>query len=125
MRKMRKYFESDRFDKSEINFIRRETCFAKNKKLPTSKELRVSAEHYLLGLCDLTGEIMRRVVNDVISENYDHAEILRQFVDTIYGEFLKFEFRNGDLRRKSDQIKWNLHKIEDTMYDVKMRTSKK
>jgi translin len=33
-------------------------AFLKNKKIPTRAELKVDTENYLMGLCDLTGELM-------------------------------------------------------------------
>ena len=34
--------------------------FVKNNRIPTRKELDVQTEHYLLGLCDLSGELVRK-----------------------------------------------------------------
>jgi hypothetical protein len=34
---------------------------------------------------------------------------------------MKFDLRNGELRKKFDEIKWNLKKIEDIAYDIKMK----
>jgi hypothetical protein len=34
---------------------------------------------------------------------------------------LDFDFRSGELRKKSDAIKWNLKKIEDILYDLKLQ----
>ena len=63
-----------------------------------------------MGLCDLTGELGRKAVNEVIKKNFKQAEQIRELVDEIYGEFLKLNLRNSELRKKSDQIKWNLKK---------------
>lgn len=89
-----------------------------NKKIPTRKELGVETEAYLLGLCDLTGELMRKAVKEVIEGKYDSAEEITKLVEEIYGEFLKFDLRNGNLRQKSDSIKWNLQKLEQLLLDV-------
>ena len=74
-----------------------------------------------MGLCDLTGELMRKAVDEIINKNFDAALKIKELVSLIYGEFLQFNLRNGELRKKSDQIKWNLQKIEDLVYDVKMK----
>ena len=95
--------------------------FVKNKKIPTKKSLGVSAEDYLCGLCDLTGELVRKAVYDVIHKNYKEAENIKELVHDIYGEFLKLHLRNGELRKKSDSIKWNLKKLEEVMYDISMK----
>ena len=95
--------------------------FVKNKKIPTRASLGVNAEEYLSGLCDLTGELVRKAIYDVIHKNFDDASRIKELVHDIYGEFLKLHLRNGELRKKSDSIKWNLKKLEEVMYDISMR----
>ena len=95
--------------------------FVKNKKIPTGTSLKINNESYLLGLCDLTGELVRKAVNDVIKGNFGQASKIKDLVDEIYNEFLKFNLRNSELRKKSDQIKWNLKKLEDVVYELKLK----
>ena len=95
--------------------------FVKNKKIPAKASLGVSAEDYLMGLCDLTGELVRKAIYDVIHKNFNEAEKIKNLVNDIYGEFLKLHLRNGELRKKSDSIKWNLKKLEEVMYDISMK----
>ena len=95
--------------------------YIKNDKLVTSEELHVGTYEYLLGICDLSGELMRKAVNLVIKDKIPEAEKIRDVVDEIYHEFLNFNLRNGELRKKSDQIKWNLEKLEDMMYNLKLK----
>ncbi len=89
--------------------------FLKNKRMPLRKELDVETEDYLCGLCDLTGELVRKAVNEVINQNLNKAIEIKDLVDSIYGEFLMFNLRNGELRRKFDSIKWNLKKIDEAI----------
>ena len=95
--------------------------FVKNGKVPTRASLGVSAEEYLSGLCDLTGELVRKAIYEVIHKKFDEAEKIKELVHDIYGEFLKMHLRNGELRKKSDSIKWNLKKLEEVMYDISMK----
>ena len=97
--------------------------YIKNKKLISPEKIgfEIDANNYLLGICDLTGELARRAVMNTINEEYDEIKFIKEFVSDIYNEFLKFEFRNGELRKKSDSIKWNLKKIEEIIYDIKIR----
>ena len=99
--------------------------FIKNKKIPTRGFLKVNNESYLMGLCDLTGELVRKAVNDVINKNFEKAVEIKNLVEEIYGEFLKFNLRNNELRRKSDQIKWNLKKLEDVVFELKIKNKLK
>jgi translin len=95
--------------------------FVKSNKIPVLTELKISTAHYLLGMCDFTGELVRMTANLVLKEKVEDAKAIRQLVDDIYGEFLKFDLRNGELRRKSDSIKHNLRRIEDILYDAGIR----
>lgn len=95
--------------------------FVKESRLISDKELNVNAENYLLGLCDLTGELARRAVFSVVNENYSDVKKIKDFVSTIHNEFLNFDLRNSELRKKSDAIKWNMKKIEEVLYDLKIR----
>lgn len=95
--------------------------FVKDKKVPNKKVLKIDTEDYLMGLCDLTGELERKAVNSMINKNYDTVLKIKSLVEEIYGEFLKFNLRNGELRKKSDAIKWNLKKVEDIIFEAKMK----
>jgi predicted translin family RNA/ssDNA-binding protein len=90
----------------------------KDKRIPTRKELSVNTEDYLLGICDLTGELVRKAVSLTVKRDFNKVALIKDFVEEIYGEFLKFNLRNGQLRKKSDSIKWNLKKLEEIMYDI-------
>ncbi len=99
-------------------------CFygvVKNKKLPTSTDLGVTAEHYLLGLTDLGGELVRRAINEAIKGNHDDAVWIKDIFTEIYGQFLQFDFRNGDLRKKFDGMKYDLKKLEDLAFQIKLK----
>lgn len=96
--------------------------FVKNRKLMTRKELSADTENYLLGLCDLTGELVRQAVNAAINKRYEEALQIKDFVSEIYGEFLQFDLRGGQLRNKADSIKWNLKKLEDLALGISIKT---
>jgi translin len=91
------------------------------QRIPTRKELGCDSETYLGGLSDLTGEMMRKGVDDMVRERYAHAILMRDTVDEIYGLILSLDFDGGEARRKSDAVKWNLAKLEDLVYDAKIR----
>ena len=95
--------------------------FLKNHKLPTQVELKVSAPDYLSGLCDLTGELMRKANNFLIKGLQKEAILTKELVDLIYGEFLALDIRDNDLRKKADQIKYNLRKLEDIALHIARR----
>ena len=92
--------------------------FVKNKKIPLIQSLKVNEEDYLMGICDLTGELTRRAVKMTILKQFKLVSEIKEVVEDIYGEFLNFNLRNSNLRKKSDSIKWNLKKLEDISYDI-------
>jgi translin len=95
--------------------------FIKNKKIPSQKQLKVSPENYLFGLCDLTGELVRKAVFLAGKGKNKDVIKIKDLVDEIYGEALKFEVRENELRKKIDSIKYDLKKLEDLVLDLKLR----
>lgn len=94
--------------------------FIKNKKIPAISSLKVSEEDYLMGICDLTGELTRKAVT-IAHKDPKEVEKIKNLVEELFGEFLKFDLRNSELRKKSDSIKWNLKKLEEVIYDIKKK----
>lgn len=94
--------------------------FIKDKKIPPLSSLKVRAEDYLMGISDLTGELTRRAVT-IANKDVKAFKKIKELVEEIFGEFLKFDFRNGLLRKKADQIKWNLKKLEEIGYDIEKK----
>lgn len=88
-------------------------------KVPTSTELKVSEEYFLLGICDLPGELTRSAVNESIKGNFAYVETVKGFIEEFYECMLKFNPRNGSLRKKIDSVKWELNKIEDLVLSNK------
>ena len=91
-------------------------------RLPNKNELNVDVEAYLTGLADLTGELVRKAVHDAIKKDFKSVVKIKDLVEDIYGEFLKFDLRNGEVRKKSDSIKWNLHKLEDMVFGLNLNS---
>ena len=95
--------------------------FVSEKRLATSEELKVSAEHYLLGICDLSGEMVRLAINSSIRGDKKNAYDVREFLNRLYRELLDFDLRNGDIRRKFDGIKYDLQKLDDLVFELEGR----
>jgi predicted translin family RNA/ssDNA-binding protein len=89
--------------------------------LPAPHALGIPLESYLGGLCDLTGELMRETV--IAGTKGDRLAVAQYHALTneIHGLLIQLDLRNGELRKKSDSIKWNLLKIEQVLYDLAMR----
>ena len=111
------------FKAAEQEFVEAMTFFEwmKNGKIPTSKDLGVDDEHFILGICDLPGELVRKAINAVINEDYKTATTIRDLVTDIYEELSKFHFLSGELRRKYDSIKYDLKRLDDLILELKIR----
>jgi predicted translin family RNA/ssDNA-binding protein len=93
--------------------------FLEDGTLITQKELAVvEGEEYLLGLCDFTGELVRYAVLRATARDKRAVQRCRDIIDAIHGQFLQFDLRNSELRRKYDSIKYNLQKAENVLYDL-------
>ena len=95
--------------------------FVKEGVMVGAEQLNVTADHYVLGLCDLTGELVRKAVFLAGKGKVDEVIIIKDLVDELYGELLKFDFREQGLRRKFDSMKYDLRKLEDLVLDLKLK----
>ncbi len=84
-------------------------------------EIPMQAEHFILGLCDLPGELTRKAVYLAGKGEVEQVIKIKELVDFIYGELLKFDFRDNEIRRKVDAVKYELRKLEDLVLDMKLR----
>ncbi|OIO65707.1 hypothetical protein AUJ68_02240 [Candidatus Woesearchaeota archaeon CG1_02_57_44] len=87
-------------------------AYVSGKALPGHKILGCDAESYILGLCDLSGEIFRYAVNSALAGDFTVMERARLFLGQVYDELSELPLR-GDARRKFDGIKYDLNKMDD------------
>ena len=96
----------------------------KNNKIPSNTRLKVDDEFYLMGLADLTGELVRKAINSAINEDFKTSIELRELVSELYDELLLFDFSNGELRKKFDSIKYDLKKLDDLVANITLNKRK-
>ena len=90
------------------------------KKIDKIKEVDLDFNSYLGGLCDLTGELVRKAVNEAASGNLSEVKKIKEIINEIMSELTEFDMV-GYLRTKYDQAKHNLRKIEQIDYEIKVR----
>ena len=95
--------------------------YLKTGNVGLKSEVSLAFDDYLGGICDLTGELVRKAVKSSIEKKFDEVKKIQEFVSNLYAEFLEFDLRNSELRKKSDQIKYALAKIEDILYRLDLR----
>ncbi len=95
--------------------------FINSGRILPREKIGVSAENYVAGLCDLSGEIVRKAVNAAINDDSRTVISAKKFIESIYYGLMQFDFRNGELRRKFDGIKYDLKKMEDLLLSLKLQ----
>ena len=90
------------------------------KKIDKIKKIKLNFESYLGGICDLTGELVRKAINEASNENFKEVKKNKKIINDIMAELVEFDMV-GYLRTKYDQAKNNLRKIEQINYEIKIR----
>lgn len=91
------------------------------KKIDFLEEEELNYESYLCAICDLTGELVRKAVNQATKRKFREVEKYRDTVEEIIGELIKLNLNNGHLRSKFDDAKRNLRRLEEMLYDIKIK----
>ena len=60
-------------------------------------------------------------VNSVTLGDYQRPMLISRFVKDLHSAFQLLNLKNDTLRRRSDGIKYNVKKIEDVVYDLRLR----
>lgn len=90
------------------------------KKVDKFKGIKLSYESYLGGICDLTGELVRRAINEASRGNEVEVSHIKNIINDIMAELVEFNM-TGYMRTKYDQARGALRKIEQISYDIKIR----
>jgi len=93
------------------------TCGQKVDKI---KKVKLSVDSYLGGICDLTGELVRRAINQAAAGKISEVAKIRETISKIMAGLVEFDM-TGYLRTKYDQAKTNLRKIEQINYEINIR----
>ncbi|KAK7346159.1 hypothetical protein VNO80_20674 [Phaseolus coccineus] len=116
-------------------------CFCKNGTLlkldeinktllplsdPSLHPLQINVLDYLLGLADLTGELMRLAIGRISDGELEFAEKICRFVRDIYRELtlvVPLMDDNYDMKTKMDVMLQSVMKIENACFSVHVRGS--
>ncbi|XP_012276254.1 translin-associated protein X [Orussus abietinus] len=93
---------------------------------PESKTVQMSIlpNEYILGIADLTGELMRKCINNLASGDIASCYQTCAFVRSMYKGFLKCVGVSGkEINRKMYTLKQSLTKMENVCYTIKVRGS--
>ncbi|PSN41342.1 Translin-associated protein X [Blattella germanica] len=87
-------------------------------------QTRVSPMDYILGVADLTGELMRKCINSLGSGNIEGCFQTCNFVRDIYSGFLSVSCTGyKEISRKIITLRQSLSKMENACYTIHVRGS--
>ncbi|KAL2533629.1 Translin family protein [Abeliophyllum distichum] len=84
-------------------------------------EFGLDIEDYLIGICFMSNELPRYVVNQVTAGDYECPRKVLKFLTDLNAAFRMLNLRNDFLRKKFDGMKYDLRRVEEVYYDVKIR----
>ncbi|KAI3411529.1 uncharacterized protein J3R85_017877 [Psidium guajava] len=86
-----------------------------------NSQFGLDIEDYLVGVCFMSNELPRYVVNQVTAGDYDCPRKVWKFLTELNAAFRMLNLRNDFLRKKFDGLKYDLRRVEEVYYDVKIR----
>jgi len=100
------------------------TCSTGSPEEDVSFKTHISPVDYILGVADLTGELMRKCINNLGSGNIEGCYHTCTFVREIYGGFLSVSCMGfKDISRKLVTLRQSLTKMENACYTIHVRGS--
>ncbi|KAJ2002845.1 Translin-1 [Coemansia thaxteri] len=84
-------------------------------------EFVITLEEYLHALISLFSELSRLAVNSVIVNDIQRPQEISTFASDLYSGFQLLNLKNDSLRRRFDSIKYDIKKIEEVQYDLRVR----
>jgi translin len=90
------------------------------KKFTPFEIIEPEFDEWLGGICDFTGEIVRKSILAVTQGKTDLVSEYTQIVSLIIENLIKLDI-TGKTRIKFDDAKRNLKRLEEILYDLKIR----
>lgn len=85
------------------------------------KALAIDSDTLIGGLCDLPGELYRYAIKSATARNFEEVKKCFAAAEEIITELVDMDL-TGYNRQKFDQAKQALHKLEQVMYEVSMKS---
>lgn len=78
-----------------------------NKNLPDPDSLQTTYSSYLLGLCDVVGELRRKALDSILVGKPDDANIYLKLMEKIYDAIMRFDYPSAlvPIKRKQDMVR--------------------
>ncbi|XP_060071771.1 translin-associated protein X-like isoform X2 [Ylistrum balloti] len=86
-------------------------------------EVHVPPIEYMLGVADLTGELMRLAINSVGAGNLDIPFEVCEFLRKMQSGFQSFSYVSREVKKKLHTLNQSLQKVETACYTLQVRGS--
>ena len=83
-----------------------------------SKNFQISDDEYLAGVIGVAQDLSKYGIGRATVRDDKSTDIARELVSQLFEVLLKFDFRNGPLRRKFDGTKYALKRLENILYEL-------
>jgi translin len=82
------------------------------KNLPDPDKLQTTYSSYLLGLCDVVGELRRKSLDSILDGAAEEANKYLKLMENIYDAIIKFDYPSSlvPIKRKQDQVRGIIEK---------------
>jgi predicted translin family RNA/ssDNA-binding protein len=87
----------------------------------TQLTVHITLEDYLFGICNLFSELSRLCVNCVTRGDFVTPFKIKEFLVELSGAFRLLNFKNDNLRKRFDGLKYDIKKVEEIVYDLSVR----
>ena len=108
-------------NKTLISFEKVKAAFEFSKE--GGKDLELNPFDYILGIADLTGELMRLCINSAANGDKDTPFEVCRFLRDIHDAFLSFGNVSRDVSSKLRVLKTSMNKVEVACYTLQVRGS--
>ena len=95
--------------------------YLEKKMIGKLSKIKVDPDIFISGLCDVPGELLRYAIKSATEKNFGEVKRCREAADEIIGELVDMNL-TGYNRQKFDQAKQALHKLEQVLYEVSLRS---
>ena len=84
--------------------------------------IKTEPEEIISGICDFTGELVRRAITIAGVESFGELISYKKAIENIAEQLAKIGFK-GKIRQKYDEVERNLRKVENIIYDIKLKSN--
>ncbi len=95
--------------------------FLDKKDLSEIKSIPIDSDAYIAGLADVPGEIVRYATKSATERNFEMVKRCYAAAEGIVGELIDMDL-TGYNRQKFDQAKQALHKLQQIVYEVSLKS---